>query len=410
MNLVGGTATDPLRLGALDVGVSEQGLSVGGRQGGLLGALGSLSDLLTDVLLDLLELLLGSDAELDETGLHTGDGVVVRTHVLDLLTGTVGGSGVGHGVATVTVGLVLNNNGTVLQGVLTGELRAAVDSKHVHGVDLQTGDILTTLVELGHGRGAAGGGAHTVLVVLASEDAGDLPELGHVVGLEHLALVGGTVTVKGEGDEGLLVVLVGERQTETKRDLGTDNTVTTEESLGVHVHGATFALGDTGAAAHELSKDGLDGSTTSVLETVAAVRGDDGILLVGGLLDANGDSLLADGQVAETVDLLGLVESVGAHLQTPDRGHLAEDLKELLLAEVDLGLRALLELVERETGGRQSNGDVFVGSTRLGGGTKVVRADGTHGLATDAGGLAGERRAKAQHSCSMSVEVLGVRG
>jgi hypothetical protein len=50
---------------------------------------------------------------------------------------------------------------------------------------------------------------------------------------------------------------------------------------------------------------------------VATVRGDDLVLPVDGVLDTNCDGFLAGRQVAETSDLLFLVETVGGHFHTP---------------------------------------------------------------------------------------------
>jgi hypothetical protein len=69
-------------------------------------------------------------------------------------------------VASVTVGNVFVDEGTLASGgVLLSVLDSGLDSEDVHTVDLQTGDVLSTLVVVGEGRRAVGGGSHTVLVV-----------------------------------------------------------------------------------------------------------------------------------------------------------------------------------------------------------------------------------------------------
>ena len=151
------------------------------------------------------------------------------------------------------------------------------------------------------------------MLTLATEDHGKVPELGHVEGLEDLTLVGSTVTVEGEGDVLLVVVLVGESETSADGDLGTDDTVATVEAGGEHVHGTTLAVGNTLAAAEKLTNDGLDGSTAHHGETVAAVGSDDLVLLGDGMLNTASNSLLTGGQMAETTDLLLLVKTVGGH-------------------------------------------------------------------------------------------------
>lgn len=164
--LVDSAATHPLGLGATDVDVLEEDTAgVVGDGHGLGGG-----DLLVDVgasgLVDGLELVLGGDTPLEDLLLESGDGVVGAAHALDLLTATVGGTGVGHGVTTVTVGDVLEDKGSLAgDGVVLAVLDGGLGGQDVHAVDLETGNVLTTLVVLGQGGGAGGGGTHTVLVV-----------------------------------------------------------------------------------------------------------------------------------------------------------------------------------------------------------------------------------------------------
>ena len=81
-------------------------------------------------------------------------------------TNAVGGTGVGHGVTSVSVGDELVDQRTVaLGGPLLAECDGLLASKDIHTVDLKTGDVLATLVVLGDGRRAVGGSTHTVLVV-----------------------------------------------------------------------------------------------------------------------------------------------------------------------------------------------------------------------------------------------------
>ena len=336
---MGGTATNVLGLGTRDVDVLEQDLHgrIGDRHG--LGGSDLLVDVAASLLVEPLEVLLSSDTPVKDPLLESGNGVVGGAHALDLLTGTVGGTGVGHGVTTVTVGDVLENHGALLgASPLLSVLDGGLDSEDVHAVDLETRDVLTTLVVLGEGGRAGSGGTHTVLVVwnamisrlshhavrsslltLTAEQGGELPELGHVESLEDLTLVASTVTVQDDAGLAVLVVLVGESETSTNGDLRTDDTVTAVEALGEHVHGTTLAVGNTLAATEKLTNDGANGATTHHGETVATVGSDNIVLLGDGVLDTNGDSLLTGGQMAETANLLLLVQPIGSHLHLPTR-------------------------------------------------------------------------------------------
>ena len=120
----------------------------------------------TGLFVETLEVLLGQHAPVQDLLLEAGDGVVGAAHALDLLTATVGGTGVGHGVATVPVGDILEDQGTVAgDGVVLGVLDGGLGGQDVHTVDLDTGDVLTTLVVVGQGGGPGGGSTHTVFVV-----------------------------------------------------------------------------------------------------------------------------------------------------------------------------------------------------------------------------------------------------
>ena len=156
-------------------------------------------------------------------------------------------------------------------------------------------------------------------LTLTAEENGEVPQLGHVVGLEDLTLVGGTVTVQDDTGGGLLVVLLGESETSTDGDLGTDDTVATVEVVGEHVHGTALAEGDTLTATEQLTDDGADGTTTHHGETVATVGSDDLVVAGDSVLDTGGDGFLTGRQVAETSDLLLLVKTVGGHLHTSEQ-------------------------------------------------------------------------------------------
>jgi hypothetical protein len=81
-------------------------------------------------------------------------------------TYAVGGTGVGHGVTSVSVGDEFVDEGTLaVGGPLLAECDGLLAGEDVHTVDLETGDVLATLVVLGDGRRAVGSSTHTVLVV-----------------------------------------------------------------------------------------------------------------------------------------------------------------------------------------------------------------------------------------------------
>lgn len=320
-------ATDELGLRSPDVDVLVEDLGSSLWRSHGLGDADLLVDVSASLLVESFEFLLRSNVPVQDVLLEAGNGVVGGAHALDLLTSTVGSTGVGHGVTTVAVGNVLQDHGS---GAVLGELLAVLDGgldgEDVHTIDLETRDVLSALVVVGQGGGPSGGGTHTVLVVcdtsvywlysrargkieltLAPEKGGQLPELGHVESLEDLTLVGGTITVQDDSSILPASVLVGESETSANGDLGTDDTVTAIETLGEHVHGATLSVRDTLTATEKLSNDGADSGAAHVGVAVASVGGDQIVGLLDGVLDTDGDGFLTSGEMAETTNLLLLV-------------------------------------------------------------------------------------------------------
>ena len=129
-------------------------------------------------------------------------------------------------------------------------------------------------------------------LTLTAEENGEVPQLGHVVGLEDLTLVGGTVTVQDDTGGGLLVVLLGESETSTDGDLSTDDTVTTVEVGGEHVHGTTLSVGDTLTTTQQFTDDRFYGSTAHKSETVTSVGSNNVVFLGKRMFDTDSDGFL----------------------------------------------------------------------------------------------------------------------
>jgi len=66
------------------------------------------------------------------------------------VTYSVCGTGVGHGVSSVTVGDVFVDKRALASGsILLSVLDSGLDGEDIHTVNLQTGDVLSTLVVVG---------------------------------------------------------------------------------------------------------------------------------------------------------------------------------------------------------------------------------------------------------------------
>lgn len=83
---------------------------------------------------------------------------------------------------------------------------------------------------------------------------------------------------------------------------------------------------------------------------MASVRSDE--LVDGGdsTLNTNGHGLLANGEMAETADELGLVQSVGGHLHTAHGGHVAVHANELFLGDLDVERRHVAPVRDERVG------------------------------------------------------------
>jgi hypothetical protein len=69
-------------------------------------------------------------------------------------------------MATIAIRHVLKHKRSFAgEGPFLAVLDGSFDGKHVHAVDFEPGDILTTLVVVSQGGGAVGGCAHAVFVV-----------------------------------------------------------------------------------------------------------------------------------------------------------------------------------------------------------------------------------------------------
>ena len=79
------------------------------------------------------------------------------------------------------------------------------------------------------------------------------------------------------------------------------------------MHRSTLSVSDTLSPAEEFTDDGFDGCAAHQSEAVATVGGNEMVGALDSVLDTDGDGLLADGKMAETADLLLLVEPVGGH-------------------------------------------------------------------------------------------------
>lgn len=156
---------------------------------------------------------------------------------------------------------------------------------------------------------------HTIVIILADKYAGQAPQLGHVEGLEDLALIGGAVSVEGHADAPVPSILMGEGNTGTEWDLGPDNAIAAVELVAVHVHGAALATTTSRLEAHQFGHHIEEGYSHQVGPGVAAVCRYYGIAFPEALHHSDGHRLLAIVEMAEAPDGPFLVLGVSLHLE-----------------------------------------------------------------------------------------------
>jgi hypothetical protein len=113
-------------------------------------------------------------------------------------------------------------------------------------------------------------------------------------------------------------ILMCESETSTDRDLCTNDTISTIELGSKHVHGSTLSMGNTMTATEEFTDDGTDSTAAHKSEAMTTVGGDDIVFFSEGVFNSDGESFLAGGEMAETADLLLLVESVCSHFHATE--------------------------------------------------------------------------------------------
>ncbi|WVZ24100.1 hypothetical protein V8G54_002644 [Vigna mungo] len=169
------------------------------------------------------------------------------------------------------------------------------------------------------------------MVILADKNRRKIPKRRNVKRLEQLPLIGSTITVQRKRNSLILRILLSKSQSTTKRNLSPYNAMPTVEAtlFPVKVHGTTFPLRATVAAAHELGEDLDQGSATAQEGAVVTVSSDDAVLARDRGLHPHRNGLLPVVEMAEAADQLGLIEGVRRDLHPPHQRHVTEEREEL---------------------------------------------------------------------------------
>lgn len=168
-------------------------------------------DQVLGVVIDFFDLLFCRHLVLEDYRFYEVDAIACLPLMLNFLPCSVGDSWIRHGVPVISVGHRLNEDRPVLKHILLGELQRFANCEEVITVDLNSGDDISSLVEVGICRGPLDRGAHAKEVILNKVDRWQAPQLSHIRCLVHLPLVGGTVAKKDQSHVRLFQVLLGKR-------------------------------------------------------------------------------------------------------------------------------------------------------------------------------------------------------
>ncbi len=223
--------------------ISEEFLRV--RVGVVFDFLNVLKDSVLDFSVHVLKVLLSGDLESEDIITNFGDAVLSVSVLLDFLLGSVGNSGVRHGVALVSVSVEFEEDGARLKSVILSEFGGFPHTEDIITLSLETSEASELSVDGAVEVGAVFRSSHTVMVVFDDIDDGEFPVSSHVGGFVDLTLVGRAVSVKSVADIRLVLVLQSEGDSRAEGNLSADNSVASVEVVlpVVVMHGASLTLG-----------------------------------------------------------------------------------------------------------------------------------------------------------------------
>src|SRR5437773_10073330 len=297
----------------------------------LLGEADGVLHLRLGLVVDRIQLLVGLDAQGADAPGEDADRVPLHP-LLHLFLGAILGR-VGDRVAAEAVGLRLEEEGQVVfSGSTDGVARRLAHLEHVVAVhDLRLHRVAARAHRhvLDRERPVERR-PHGVLVVLADEDDGELPEPGEREALVEGAHVRRAVAEEAEGHVLLAAVLAPERDAGRDRHVPTDDRPAPEETPGgvEEVYRAAAPAAAPGRAPEELGHRAPRVTGAREVVRVLAVGGDDVVGRLGRGDRAHRDRLLSDVEVEEAAHLPLRVGLRRRLLEAAGEAHLAVEVEE----------------------------------------------------------------------------------
>mmetsp|Transcript_25329 Transcript_25329/g.54493 ORF Transcript_25329/g.54493 Transcript_25329/m.54493 type:complete len:379 (-) Transcript_25329:188-1324(-) len=330
-----------------------------------LGLLDLFRHILSDALLRFLNLFGIGKSSINDSLLHELKRITSGSSQCNLLTVTVGGTRVRHGMPVVTVCHHLHIHGTIARTTpLLHKSHTLLDSQDIHAINPHSRNMIPHLVIIRMRRVTIHTRSHTIVIILNTENHGQVPQTGHVGTLPNLSLVGCPVSVARNGHlhglTGSGIVMVGKCESRPDRNLRPHNTLSSEKVvfLVVKVHGTTLAHSLPINVPEQLAQNAGDSSSSCQCGTMATITRNPRIFRFERRVDTRGDRLLSIVQVAKSANGTRLVFVIARDFHTAHGVHQLKVAEELFLGHFDGVVWCGVELVGFEGAGEVEGGDV----------------------------------------------------
>mmetsp|Transcript_2041 Transcript_2041/g.4486 ORF Transcript_2041/g.4486 Transcript_2041/m.4486 type:complete len:309 (+) Transcript_2041:311-1237(+) len=279
-----------------------------------LGLLHLIRNILPNTLLNLLNLLGIGESSINESTLYKLEGITCGSSQGNLLTVTVGCSGVGHGVTVVTIGHHLHVHGSIsISNVILDKPHSLLDSQDVHTINPHSRNVISHLVIIRMRRVTIHTSSHAVMVVLDTKDHGKLPQTGHIGRLPNLSLIGSSIPITRNGNLHRLarsgIIMISKRQPKPHGNLSPHNPLPTKEvmSLVIKMHRPSLPLRLSIHVSKQLSQNTRHGPSPCQRRTVTPIRRNPRVLRVKSRIDTGSHGLLPIVQVTKSANGTSLV-------------------------------------------------------------------------------------------------------
>mmetsp|Transcript_1269 Transcript_1269/g.1998 ORF Transcript_1269/g.1998 Transcript_1269/m.1998 type:complete len:211 (-) Transcript_1269:732-1364(-) len=190
----------------------QQGLLVG--FGTFLGNLDLLLDFLTNFLFHGFQFFGFGKSRIDHGIFNKFQWITCGPGKGNFFSCTVGRSGVTHGMTVITVGHHFDIHGTIARStIVLDKSHTLLDGQHIHTINTNSRNMISHFVIIIVRGMTINTGTHTIMIVFNAKNHGQFPQRGHIGRFPNLSLIGGTISITGNGDihgfTGFGIVFIG---------------------------------------------------------------------------------------------------------------------------------------------------------------------------------------------------------